>query len=257
VRLSLKALRVYDEMGLLKPAVVDPRSGYRYYRADQLEPARLIGLLRQLDMPLARINEVISLRGAEAAKAIATYWVEVETDLRTKRKLVRYLQSYLTRKGEPMFGVETREVAQQEVASKERRLLVDELPSFINEAVGSLVDLIESAGGQPGVPLVIYHGEVNKDADGPVEVCVPFVGDVKPAGDARVRIEAGHREAFTRLTKSQVAFPGILEAYEAVDRWVESSNMKVAGSPREVYFADWETIGPDDPACDVAFPVSD
>lgn len=59
-RLSPKALRLYDGLGLLAPAHVDEVSGYRYYRADQAERARLVALLRQLDMPLARIAEVVA-----------------------------------------------------------------------------------------------------------------------------------------------------------------------------------------------------
>ncbi|HEX5671801.1 MAG TPA: MerR family transcriptional regulator, partial [Acidimicrobiia bacterium] len=54
-RLSLKALRLYDEMGLLKPAAVDRSSGYRYYDESQVGVARLIALLRRLEMPLAQI----------------------------------------------------------------------------------------------------------------------------------------------------------------------------------------------------------
>jgi DNA-binding transcriptional MerR regulator len=53
-RLSPRALRLYDESGLLLPARVDPDSGYRWYRLDQLESARHIAALRQLGMPLNR-----------------------------------------------------------------------------------------------------------------------------------------------------------------------------------------------------------
>ena len=52
-RLSVKALRLYDELGVLVPARVDEASGYRYYDAAQLEAARLVAMLRQLGLPLA------------------------------------------------------------------------------------------------------------------------------------------------------------------------------------------------------------
>lgn len=254
-RLSLKALRVYDEMGLLKPAYVDPRTAYRYYRDDQMEIARLIGLLRRLEMPLANIAEVLELEGSVAAKSIASYWQGVEADMRTKRKLVRYLQGYLTSKGESMFAIETREVGPQTVATIERRVVVRDLTGFIDEAMGALHDLVAANGAQPDIPFVIYHGNVNTDADGPVEVCLPFNGQVKPSGEARIRSEPAHKEAFTRITKGQVAFPGILDAYKAVEKWVQDQKLDLSGSPREVYFADWSVIGPDDPGCDIAFPV--
>lgn len=60
-RLSHKALRLYDTMGLLSPDFVDEGSSYRYYSEAQLEKAKLIGLLRQLEMPLNQIAEVLSL----------------------------------------------------------------------------------------------------------------------------------------------------------------------------------------------------
>jgi protein phosphatase len=41
-RLSLKALRIYDRLGLLRPVRVDEQTGYRYYHEDQLRSARLI-----------------------------------------------------------------------------------------------------------------------------------------------------------------------------------------------------------------------
>ncbi|WP_224284619.1 MerR family transcriptional regulator, partial [Streptomyces sp. LS1784] len=45
-RLSLKALRLYGERGLLPPALVDPRTGVRRYGPAQVERARRIALLR-------------------------------------------------------------------------------------------------------------------------------------------------------------------------------------------------------------------
>ena len=50
--LSINALRHYDELGLLRPAVVDPATGYRRYRREQLRHAKLICALRRVDMPL-------------------------------------------------------------------------------------------------------------------------------------------------------------------------------------------------------------
>jgi DNA-binding transcriptional MerR regulator len=254
-RLSLKALRLYDEMGLLSPAMVDPDNGYRYYREDQIELGRLIGLLRSLEMPLAQIAEIISLEGTAAVKSIGTYWHGEESDLRTKRKLVRYLIGYLSGKGVEMFEVVTRHVSDQQVASIERKVLVGDLPAFIEEGMNSVFDLLGEAKAETGVPFVVYHGEVNVDSDGPVEVCVPYVGEVKPRGEIRLRLEPSHEEAFTRITKAQVAFPGILEAYEAVEKWAAQNGRRPAGAPREVYFADWNAVQDDDPAADIALPI--
>lgn len=58
--LSHKALRLYDLSGLLPPAGVDPANGYRLYAPEQIERAKLISLLRRLDMPLATVAEVLA-----------------------------------------------------------------------------------------------------------------------------------------------------------------------------------------------------
>ena len=68
-RLSLKALRLYDERGVLVPSRVDQVSGYRYYDTAQLDQARLVVMLRQLQLPLAAIKELLACDPADAAGA--------------------------------------------------------------------------------------------------------------------------------------------------------------------------------------------
>jgi len=70
-RPSPKALRLYDETGLLPPARVDPSSGYRFSTTDQLDRARLIAALRRLAVPLAGIKEVLALDRGAAADRVA------------------------------------------------------------------------------------------------------------------------------------------------------------------------------------------
>ncbi|MFF4604436.1 MerR family transcriptional regulator [Streptomyces sp. NPDC001339] len=99
-RLSPKALRLYDELGLLRPAHVDPVNGYRHYAPAQLERARLVAWLRRLGMPLARIREVCELTPSAAAEAVAAYWAQVEADTAARRDLAAFLVDQLQRKDE-------------------------------------------------------------------------------------------------------------------------------------------------------------
>jgi PPM family protein phosphatase len=101
-RLSPKALRLYDEFGLLRPAAVDRDSGYRRYAPDQLERARLVAWLRRLGMPLARIKMVCELDAPAAAEEIAAYWRDVEVDVRARERLASFLIAHLSRKEEAM-----------------------------------------------------------------------------------------------------------------------------------------------------------
>ncbi|RPF33250.1 MerR family transcriptional regulator [Streptomyces sp. TLI_185] len=95
-RLSPKALRLYDELELLRPARVDPHTGYRYYAVGQLEQARLVAWLRRLGMPLAGIREVCALEPAAAAREIRAYWARVEAETAVRRDLAAFLVDHLT-----------------------------------------------------------------------------------------------------------------------------------------------------------------
>ncbi len=95
-RLSPKALRLYDELDLLRPARVDPDTGYRYYAGGQLERARLVAWLRRLGMPLARIRHVCALDGPAAAREIRAYWARVEAETATRRDLAAFLVDHLS-----------------------------------------------------------------------------------------------------------------------------------------------------------------
>jgi DNA-binding transcriptional MerR regulator len=96
-RLTVKALRLYDAEGLLVPAWVDPDSGYRYYRVEQVRTATTIALLRSLGVPLARVREVISApdeaaltRALDAERERASRELaEREQALRSIERLVR------------------------------------------------------------------------------------------------------------------------------------------------------------------------
>ncbi|MET8402573.1 MerR family transcriptional regulator [Streptomyces sp. NBC_01527] len=94
-RLSAKALRRYDELGLLRPALVDPVNGYRYYDGTQVGTARLVAWLRRIGMPLAGIKEVVALDAGAAAAAIRAYWAQVEAETAARRDLAAFLVDHL------------------------------------------------------------------------------------------------------------------------------------------------------------------
>ncbi|MFD4525473.1 MerR family transcriptional regulator [Streptomyces sp. NPDC058470] len=270
-RLSPKALRLYDRLGLLAPAHVDEVSGYRYYRADQIERARLVALLRQLDMPLARIAGVVEAGDAEGSLAAAAlldaYWADAEARFAAQRTLAEYLRGRLSGRSSEMyekFVIETVDVPEQVVLTESRHTLADELPTWIPASLGRLEEGARVCGGATAAPFVVYHSEVSQESDGPAESCVP-VADADAARawassrgrafDTRVRVEPARRLAYTRITKAQVAHPQILAAFEAVEGWMAARGLSYDGPCREVYFADWDAAGPEDAVCDVAFPV--
>jgi protein phosphatase len=101
-RLSPKALRLYDELGLLPPARVDPVTGYRLYAPEQVERARLVAWLRRLGMPLVRIRHVCALDAGAAAGEIRAFWARAEAEAAARRDLAAFLVDHLTRKDPAM-----------------------------------------------------------------------------------------------------------------------------------------------------------
>jgi serine/threonine protein phosphatase PrpC/DNA-binding transcriptional MerR regulator len=95
-RLSPKALRLYDELGLVRPLRVDEWSGYRYYAPDQLERAHLVAWLRRLGMPLAQIGAVVAAPPAEAAAAVSAFLRASEAEFTERQRLAQFLIAYLT-----------------------------------------------------------------------------------------------------------------------------------------------------------------
>ncbi|MFG2251320.1 MerR family transcriptional regulator [Streptomyces mirabilis] len=266
-RLSPKALRLYDRLGLLAPAHVDEVSGYRYYRADQVERARLVALLRQLDMPLVRIAEVVEVGAAQGAVLLDTYWADAEARFASQRTLAEYLRARLSGRSTEMYGkfvVETVDVPERVVLTEKRHTLADELPVWIPASLARLEDGARECGGTTGSPFVVYYAEVSMESDGPAESCVPVADEEAArawaekrgrASGIGVRVEPARRLAYARITKAQVAHPQIIAAFEAVEAWVGERGLSYDGPCREVYFADWDAAGPEDAVCDVAFPV--
>ncbi|MAG35344.1 MAG: AraC family transcriptional regulator [Dehalococcoidia bacterium] len=257
-RLSLKALRLYDQMGLLRPAYVDPESGYRYYTMSQAREAQFIRQLRRLDMPLSDIRQVLDTPNpTERAALMDEYWSGVEERVAEGRRRVVRLHQLLKGKEKLMgFEVKVKEVPTQPVVSIKEAVFVDRLDPFLLEAFSQL----EGHLGQHSIPaagprMAIYHGEVNEEQDGPVEACIPVERPVAADGRIRVRELDGGPVAYTAITRPLLSFPEILSAYEAVHDWIGEHGHKTAGPPREVYTANAKTAAPGTPVCEITWPI--
>ncbi|MFI2487549.1 MerR family transcriptional regulator [Promicromonospora kroppenstedtii] len=96
--LTPKALRLYDELDLLRPDHVDAFSGYRRYAPAQLDRARLVAQLRLIGMPLARIRGVAAAPAGVAADQVRAYWRQVEADTASRRDIVASVVQHLRTK---------------------------------------------------------------------------------------------------------------------------------------------------------------
>jgi DNA-binding transcriptional MerR regulator len=251
-RLSAKALRLYDRLDLLPPAHVDPQTGYRVYDEDQIPAARLIALLRRLDMPLATIRDVVGAEPHDAASLVAAYWADVTAHVAERQDLVTYLQARL--KGAPpnMYDIETRTIPRRDVVSITAHVHLGRSAAFFDDAFARLRASGPGLPGIAGAPYLVFYGEVSEDSDGPLELCRP-VDD--PSSDLPHRVEPEHEEAFVRLTMAEMGWPAMLPASDALEEWLVEHGRRPAGPLRQVLIADQRTADSDTPVCDLAIPL--
>ncbi|MFC1402565.1 MULTISPECIES: MerR family transcriptional regulator [Streptacidiphilus] len=127
VGLTAKALRHYDRVGLLAPAVVDPDTGYRFYGPDQVADARLVGLLRSVDVPLEQVRACLAAPQDQAV--VQQVLLQHRRRLQARLDRVRgdlHRTDHLIEDGvtTPMTDQDTQQQTPQ-TAGDERRIAVD------------------------------------------------------------------------------------------------------------------------------------
>ena len=204
-RLSLKALRLYDERGVLTPSRVDRASGYRYYDTAQLDQARLVVMMRELQFPLAAIKELLARDPADAATLIAEHWRHAEAAHDARRELADYLVNRMSGKRPVMYEVAMREIPERSLLCVKRNVEQQEMWAFGKEFIAILRERpLPKMEGREGAFFCIWWGLVNDDGDGPIEWCKPVPAAQAEALASRypelsLRTEPAHLEAFVAL----------------------------------------------------------
>lgn len=232
--LSPKALRLYERRGLLRPDLVDEYTGYRYYLPTQSESAQLIALLRRAGMPLARIGAMLDATDDDRAALLDEYKAEIS---RAHERAIALLDDLARTRGSARTGgdgcptdVRSREVAAQAFLSRTVRTTAADLPAHIERSAAALVDRAGGDFDRSSPLVVVYHGEVSWESDGPIDVRVPVLttsiaDGVEPAGS----------EFFVEVPFGEVQFPTILRSFDAVRSAASRGAHRPVGPPREIY----------------------
>ncbi|MDX1687630.1 MAG: MerR family transcriptional regulator [Candidatus Promineifilaceae bacterium] len=256
-QLSRKALRIYDDRGLLLPAHVDPDSGYRYYTRRQLATARHIRLLRLLEMPLDKIEAVLAAWEEDptaAQRLIQARVTAAEKELETVHLAARLLVDEITpdKERKMSFTFEQAERPAQRVVSIRRHITVPAFHELIMPTLSQLFEHVKENGAQPaGDPLALYYGPVNEEDDGPVEIAVPFEGVLPPAGDIKVRELPAHKAVQVRTYDEYNEYPKLLEMWNALSRYVEEENLEPDWDQDMTTYEVWH----DDETMTICWPV--
>lgn len=231
-QLSRKALRLYEARGLLVPALIDPENGYRYYSRAQLARARLIRLLRLMEMPLDSLGEVLALYGSDwdgALRLIYRHVAAVEKKLAAAQLAARLVREEIIppKENAMAFEFSFTEVPGGTMVSIRRQIKVPAYHEWLQTALRQLWEHIAASGGRPaGSPIALYYGPVNEEDDGPVEIGVPFAGAVPPRGEMKIREWPAHRAVCIRTFGEYNEYPRVLEMWHALGRYVDEQGLE-------------------------------
>jgi DNA-binding transcriptional MerR regulator len=252
-RLSIKALRLYDGLGILRPLHIDHQTGYRYYGKKQLAEARMIRTMREMDMPLATIRRVLAVLPVSQAQAellVHQHLLLRERQLEQIKVLAREFKKLLRPEAHKMnLEVQVRDIPTQQIISINRRHTADGLGKQQQKDIGALFDLAREQGAQAtGAPFGIYHGAVSETEDGPVETCIAIDRKVTGRDNVEVKQLEGGQAACVVITGDQCHYPELLGAYDAAADWIQRNGFETTQPPREIWYtgpgldARWEIV---------------
>jgi effector-binding domain-containing protein len=240
-RLSLvtvKTLRYYDEIGLLRPVKVDEFTGYRYYSAEQLPRLNYILALKDLGLSLDDITRLVkdSLTPSQMRDIFILKKAELRQRVEDEQKQlgrVERLLTHLEQEGKMSeYQITTKKLEPQLIASVRQTL-----PSYADcgPVFGEIYKYLAGkfVFKPAGPPFMLYHDIEYKEKDVDIEVGVPISKAIK--GSDRVKVyELPGAEIASAVYKGP--YSGVNAAYQAVLAWCEANGYQLYGPTREIYF---------------------
>lgn len=259
---SIKALRAYHEQGLLVPDSIDPQTGYRSYRVSQLTDAAIIKRLRDLDVKLADVAEVVAARDPEVTrKVIAEHEIAMRMRLAEVTRIVDQLHQSIDL---PSLQTPVHVRQEDETHALIRTGTVDgaDYAAFLDDAFGLLFAALSSSGAVMSGPTgARYPSSVDTDRE-PVEAFIPIAGPVlTDAGADTPGVTLGLLPAASCAVMTHIgSYETIGETYRQLGAWV-ARNAHSADQPiREYYVVSvdpaTERLLPDDQLrTEIAWPI--
>lgn len=242
-RLSIKALRFYDEIGLLRPAWVDPSSSYRYYRLGQANQAEAIRILRSVEMPVDEIKELLATDQPNVTrKLLDEHRRRLADRLAHQERTLAFLEALIEREeGIMPYEVTVARVEAQQVAAFRTHTTLRHVGDAIGRGFGAVMSYLGRLGIEPaGPPLVVFHDVIDEETQGEIEMCIPIAAPVDGEDGVRgVELPGG----LVATTVHRGPYGEIAPAYHTLTGWIQEHGHEMAGPPREVYLNDPTEVG--------------
>lgn len=232
--LSVRTLRRYHEQGLLVPAVVDPDSGYRSYERAQVLDAQLIRRLRDLDLPLAVVAELVA--GRDPGRT-ATVLTEHRETLRRRRsdldRMIVGVTEVLSGAAPLDVGlVHLRDQPADPVLIVRGRTPESDFASWFARAFRVLVVHAGRYGLTVDGPSGARFPDREWDPDDvEVEALLPVTRAVAGPGVVAGRLSAGRLAVVLHAG----AYDGIVGAHGLLGQWAAGRGLEPDGSLQEQY----------------------
>lgn len=196
---SVKALRHYHDLDLLRPARIDPASGYRFYATAQAPTARLIRRFRDLGMPLDEVKVVLTATDqAVRDEVIANHLRSMERQLEQTKTAVASLRQLLEGGGSPALDAAFRTLASASALVVSARVAWNEAFEWLPDTLADLRrELGSDADLRGGPDGAIYSAEFFESHIGEVTAFIPLstsaghAGGLLPEGPVAVAVHHG------------------------------------------------------------------
>ena len=240
-RLSQKALRIYDERGILIPDIKDPMTGYRYYSTTQIEQALKIKYLINIGFNLNEINNLLDAMEIRDHNVIKKMFSKKLTEVKQEVQRLKKIEEILLENAsiEALFLNTTEPVIKNN--SKMRVISKREQGPYnktINKLIGEIMGQIFKPDNQrervtiTGPPIYICHDKGYNDVDANIEIAIPITGRINVDNDFEVKYLKGCKVVSTIHTGS---YSNIGEAYTRIFEYARKNGLKIAGLTREIY----------------------
>ena len=228
---TVKALRFYEEQGLLMPALIQPENGYRYYTLSQMAVLHQITALKLAGFTLEEISHINS--GADEEAVLLKKKSDLLAKIAELTRQISVVDGYLSKKKTGLSApVLIKTIPKTTVAFMRIRL---ESYDCLFERMPEMGVLMEKAGCACAVPEYCFTGYPEpgyRDEDILVEICESVVEAKRETGGLRFKTLPEIQAACVFHKGSYRTFS---ESYETVLRYIEENGYEIAGDIRESY----------------------
>ena len=252
-KVTIKTLRHYDEIGLLKPAHIDEFTGYRYYTSEQLPILHEILALRQMGFSLNEIAKV--QEGVSVESILIKKKTELLKRISEETMKLSQVEHYLHNRNERSnYNVILKELPEVIVASI-RTIIPDYNSLFgIVPPMGNEMERLGCVCAIPEYCFNIYHDGEYKEKDVDVEVC-EAVTEMKESSDM-IKFKKIKKVETAACVLHKGSYSDFPKAYAALLKWIDENGFELIDNPRESYIDGiWNKDSIDDWLTEIQFPV--